>query len=315
MIIDGHAHIFDRVQGLTRSGITESLPFGRVRFGNGEVIKLMPPSTVETSFPPELLLDYMDEVGVDKAVLLQAPFYGELNHYVHQAVSRWPDRFMGAAYVDPWSEEAPEVFRHVTDELGFPAIKIEMTENMGLAGLHPNARLDDQKVAWFWEESERKRLVITLDLGAIGSRAYQTAAVEKIISRHPGLRIVIAHLGQPPIGAEENGRLNQLWRDQVLLARHPHVWLDLAALPAYRADEDYPYYSVRRFIRQAVELVGSDKLLWGSDLPGLLLHATYAQLMDYVTRHCDFLSEDDRAKIMGVNALRVYGRAEATPLS
>lgn len=304
-IIDAHAHIFDRVRGLIGSGITESLPFGKARCGNDEIIRLMPPLAVETSFPPQVLLEYMDLAGVDKAVLLQAPFYGNMNDYVRQAVQRWPDRFIGTAYLDPWLEDAPRTFHHIVDQLGFG--EIDLTEATGLIGLYPEARLDDQDLEWFWEESKQRSLVVTLDLGPIGGRAYQTQALRNILSHHPGLKIVIAHLGQPPLRAQKDEQLNQLWQEQILLARHPGVWLDMAALPAYAGYEDYPYPSACRFLRQAVELVGSDKILWGSDIPGLLNHATYSQLIGFVARHCDFLSESDQAKILGGNALQVYG--------
>ncbi len=39
---------------------------------------------------------YMDQAGVDRAVLLQGPFYGDMDDYVRQAVKRWPDRLAGA---------------------------------------------------------------------------------------------------------------------------------------------------------------------------------------------------------------------------
>lgn len=72
---------------------------------------------------------------------------------------------------------------------------------------------------------------------------------------------------------------------------------------------DYPYPTAREFIRQAVELVGAEKLLWGTDIPSLLATATYPQPFRFVARHCDFLSDEDRANILGDNALRAYGGA------
>ena len=71
-----------------------------------------------------------------------------------------------------------------------------------MCGLHPDAKLDMLNIAWLWEELERRRLVLTLDLGAIGSCSYQTGAVRAIAEGHPDLRIVIAHLGQPNPSAE-----------------------------------------------------------------------------------------------------------------
>jgi predicted TIM-barrel fold metal-dependent hydrolase len=307
-IIDAHAHTFDRVRGLTGAGITEPLPLGKVRLGNRGVMRLMPPLAINTSFPPEALLEYMDWAGVEKAVLLQAPLYGELNQFVYLAVNRWPDRFWGAACVDPWSKDALRTFSQVVNDLGFRAIKLEMSESLGLLGIHNSIHLDDEQVEWFWEESEKKQLIITLDLGPIGGSAYQTDALKNVLSHHPNLIIVIAHLAQPPIKAEKDCQMNRLWQEQVSLARHPNVWLDLAALPSYEGEGDYPYPRASNFIRQAIELVGSDKIIWGSDIPGMLAYATYEQLINYIVRYCDFLSEADRSKIFGDNALQIYSK-------
>jgi predicted TIM-barrel fold metal-dependent hydrolase len=252
----------------------------------------------------------MDWAGVERAVLLQGPFYGEANEYVWQAVRKWPDRFFGSGYVDPRSRDARETFRRVTEEYGFRIIKLELSESTGLVGLYPDLRLDDASMVWVWKEAERRGLVVTLDLGAAGSKSYQTYALKAVLERHPGLKIVITHLAHPPIRAGKDVAIHRLWEDQVSLALHPRVWLDLAGLPAYAGSEDYPFLSAIQYIRRAVEMVGAEKIMWGTDVPGLLSHATYPQLLGFVTRHCDFLSPGDLAKILGGNAWRVYGEGQ-----
>jgi predicted TIM-barrel fold metal-dependent hydrolase len=79
-----------------------------------------------------------------------------------------------------------------------------------------------------------------------------------------------------------------------VLGRHANVWFDLAALPAYVA-EDYPFPTARRYLERAVGLIGAERLMWGSDAPGLLGQATYPQLVSYIARHCPFLSAAERA--------------------
>lgn len=300
----------NEVKGRTGTGLTRALAFGKVQWGDRQVIRLLPPMSHITSFPAEALLENMDWAGVDKAVLLQGPFYGEMNDYIWQAIKKWPDRFIGAGYVDPRSRNAAETFRCVTDEYGFRLIKLELSEATGLVGLYPDLRLDEEALGWIWEEMQKREIVLTLDLGTVGSKSYQTAGVREIVARHPRLKIVIAHLAQPPMSKRHNDQLDQLWQEQVRLAHHPNVWLDLAALPAYAAFEDFPFATACEYLRRAVEMVGVEKILWGTDVPGLLIHATYPQLQSFVTRHCDFLSSNDLYKIMGGNARCVYQTVE-----
>lgn len=307
MIVDAHAHIFSKVHGRTGSGPTRSLPFGKVRLGDGTTARLLPPFCPgPAAFRPEALIEHMDWAGVDKAVLLQAPFYGDANEYVHQAASQWPDRFVGCGQVDPRADNARETFRRITQEFGFRALKFELSIGTGLLGLHPDLRLDDDTMAWIWEEADRLHMAVTLDLGDAGSPSYQTKPLGRILARHRDLRIIVAHLGRPPLGEGSDSGLNALWEEQVLLARHPNVWLDLSALPEFAHAEAYPFPSACRYIERAAETLGPAKLLWGSDAPGLLLRATYPQLLSFLTDGCRSFSEDELQAILGKNATRAY---------
>ena len=308
MIIDAHAHIMTRVRGTTARGPTRSLPWGKARWGD-ETIQLLPPFNERTSFPVESLLAQMDWAGVDRAVLLQGPFYGEANAYVAAAVSRFPDRFVGAFAPDPLAPDVKGQFIQCVEEYGLRIVKFELSEPTGLTGLYPDLRVDAPEFEWIYERAKREGLVITFDLGKIGSRAYQTEAVAAIAERYTDLTIVIAHLAQPPIGESQDAKLNEKWRQQILLGRKPNVYFDLAALPAYLRDYDeYPYQPAQDYIQHAAELIGAEKIMWGTDAPGLLTSGSYRQLLNYVRLHCDFLSDAEMAGVLGLNALRVYWR-------
>jgi predicted TIM-barrel fold metal-dependent hydrolase len=257
-------------------------------------------------FLPEMFLEYMDEAGVECTVLLQGPFYGNLNDLVAEAQRRWPKRFIGAAYLDPWADNSREEFQRIIEHYGLRIIKLELSEATGLAGLHPGVRLEDSAVRWFWEDADRRRMVVTLDLGPPGGRTYQTEQVAALLEKYRQLRIVIAHLGQPPLNAPGDERLQQQWRDQLSLGNHARVWFDTASLPYYARHEGFPFPSARACIQFAVETIGAQKLLWGTDAPAVLGIATYAQLLDYVAKHCDFLTANQRAQVLGENAAAVY---------
>lgn len=309
MIVDAHAHITYGLKGTTGSGPTRSLEYGKASWGT-ETLRFLPPMPAVTSFPPEVLLENMDWGGVEKAILLQGPFYGEANEAVADAVRRWPDRFLGAAYLDPWTSDAQTAFDRIAETGVFCAVKLECSVPSGLFGLHPNARLDDPQLVWLWDTLEKHSLVLTLDLGAVGSRSYQTEAVRQIAQAHPRLRIVVAHLGQPNTRVEADPHLWTLWQDQIRLGQLPNVWFDMSALVADLPNERYPYPSAARYLREAIDTIGVERIMWGSDQPGTLRHLTYRQYVELAIEHTGFLSTEEQGLFLGETALRVYGHLQ-----
>ena len=142
MLIDAHAHIFPQVCGLVAAGPTRGLGYGRIAIGDRE-LQLFPPYGEKTRFTPEMLLTNMDWAGVERAVLLQGTFYGPCNEYVLEALERYPNRLIGAAYLDPWSPNSQDQFELLATQPGFRALKLECSVETGLCGLHPQARLND----------------------------------------------------------------------------------------------------------------------------------------------------------------------------
>ena len=70
--------------------------------------------------------------------------------------------------------------------------------------------------------------------------------------------------------------------------------------------EFYPYPSAIRAIREAADLVGNDKLMWGSDYPRTITAITYRMSYDFVLKSAE-LSERDKSLFLGGNAQRFYG--------
>jgi predicted TIM-barrel fold metal-dependent hydrolase len=307
LIIDAHAHIFPEVRGFTKEGATKGVGYGAVTVGDRK-IQVIPPLCPSTIHTPEMLVGSMDWAGVDRAVLLQGPFYGESNQYVSKAVRRYPDRLIGLAYLDPWDSGSHSMFDTIRQTPEFVGVKIEFSEATGLRGIHPFARIDDSGIDWFWVELERSGMVLVIDLGAIGSSSYQTAALRRIAIRHADLTIVIAHLAQPRPAAESDPNCWCLWIEQIRLGSLPNVYFDTASLPAYVAEDDYPFARAGRYMHEAISQIGSGKIMWGTDIPALLTVATYPQLLRSAKASLDWLSQGERNQILGENAAAIYKR-------
>lgn len=306
MLIDAHAHIFDEFRGQSARGPVRGTGYGRAAIGDGE-FQLIPPFNERTCHTAETMVRMMDWADVDRAVLLQGPFYGDQNDVVLRAVDAHPERFRASAYFDPWLPDARTHFeRTIAPDRRFCAVKLEISAAYGLCSLHPGARLDEPGLDWLWDALAERGLTLTFDLGGIGSASYQTEAVRRIAERQLSLKIVIAHMGQVNRAAEVDPQLWSAWHEQLALGLLPNVWFDTSALPGAVSEEGYPYPSVERYLRIAVARIGAHKLMWGTDVPALYSVASYRQHVELARRHTAFMSQEEQALVLGGTAERVY---------
>ena len=301
-IIDSHAHAIARVQGRNRFGPVTSEHWGGVLRGK-QRIPMLPAGCADSAFPVEALLETMDREGVTQTVLLQNPTLGTCNDYIRECIKRFPGRFCGTIQVDPRSVEAPAGLREFASPKQH-TLKIEMSEDWGWTGLYTDFQIDEPGMAPLWEAVAELGLEVIIDPGPPGNRGYQVEGFEALTCRWPKTQFVFEHLGYLLAGQEGDAGLLSRRRKLLELARKPNVWLGLSAVPILLAD-DYPCPRTAALLREAVEWVGAEKLLWGSDLPGTLDLHTYRQLIDTV-RRAPFLSEEQRRQILHDNAISVF---------
>ena len=148
---------------------------------------------------------------------------------------------------------------------------------------------------------------VSFDLGRPGDGSYQTDQIASIAKRHPGLKIVLCHMGQPSRAAERNPELWSAWLEQIRLGTLPNVWFDLSALPYHvQKEEEYPFPSTKRYFDLARGIVGAKKLLWGTDIPWLLGTANYQQLVAHGKFLLSDCTEKEREMMFAGNAWDVY---------
>jgi predicted TIM-barrel fold metal-dependent hydrolase len=233
----------------------------------------------------------MEQAGVDRAIIVQHHLYGDQNATVLDAIRRWPDRFDGYAYLGAFDRQDDADRLEALIGQGMLGLKVELATTRRL---RPSFRFDGEREWRIWERLDRLRRPLALDL--IGTPPEDVPALRRMLAEFAHLTIVNCHVGGP-------GDPN--WEEKARLGAHPRVWSDLAALPLLLTPaQEYPFPRAQEFIRWAIETLGSDRLLWGTDYPPMLTVATYRQWLDLVRRHCDFLTEAQRAAIIGGNAAR-----------
>lgn len=294
-LIDAHAHVVQCIAGTGSQGELRPCGGGRAAYPTGQSFQILPPEFGEYSAPPEALLRVMDAHGVDKAVLLQGNYFGFQNLYTWEAARTWPDRFAGAASYDPFSLQADKIKAHLFDELGFRIVKFEVSAGSGLMANHPAVDLDGEVMHREYRYAADRDLIFVIDVGKPRSVSWQVDALARAVARYPDLRFVVCHLLSPQL---EDGELLRRSLDKLAL---PNVWFDLAALCLNSRPETYPYPTARGYVKDAVDIVGADRLLWGSDMPSAMTRDTYRHFIDFIALHPG-LSGQEKDKILYDNA-------------
>jgi predicted TIM-barrel fold metal-dependent hydrolase len=288
MIVDCHVHVANRL-----TGFWQPLRYGKV-VDQGQVRQALPPSFDPPASPPEVLLGYMDQAGVDCAFIVQHHIYGDQNATVLDALRRWPERFVGFAYLASMEQlDAPDQLEWLIQS-GMAGLKVELGVTRRLRA---DFRFDGEREWRVWERLDQLARPLILDLNE--ARPEDVTALRRLLDTFAHLRVTVCHMG----GAPRPG-----WEGRAMLAKDPRVWLDIASLEApFGPDHEYPYPKTQEMIRWAVERFGAEKVMWGTDYPGALNGSTYQQLIDVVRRHCAFLSKEQRDQILSGAALSFLG--------
>lgn len=297
-IIDAHVHVFEVLKGFGPKGEMRAIGNGKARWSNGDEVGMIPAGYGDVDFTGESLIRILDENHVEQAVLLQGSFYGFQNEYTAEVLRAYPDRLIGAATLDPFCTCAPEIYDRLMGEYPFQALKFETSSGGGLMGYHRDYVIDEV-LDPFIQKAAAARKTLVLDIGSPHMPSFQPEAVRRIAQKYPELRIVVCHLLAPHQADEEI-----LKRSLEMLAL-PNVWFDLAALPYNVMPDRYPYPIAGAFIRDAMEIVGHKKLLWGTDVPSVLIYETYQDLLNYV-REIPGITEAQVQDLVYSNALEAY---------
>ena len=293
MVIDAHAHVYERLTGFGPKGEARAIGGGMVEWATGDREPFLRPEHGDYGFSYDTLVSLMDEGGIDRAVLLQGSNYGFQNSYTREAVRKYPDRFVGAGTLDPYAAHAERIFENIVDGLGFRILKLEMSRTFGLCGYHPGFSIDSDVVAPILAEAERRGVTLTLDTGMITTESFQPDAICRVRDRYPELKMVLAHTLFPREDGRNPERLDLLGK-----LRGANVYYDVANCQLHLPSQ-------RDYLRAAMDIVGADRIMWGTDCPGIFMKRSYRELVEDVCDTERFEPEELDLVLSGV-AKKVY---------
>ncbi len=275
MIIDAHAHLWKKQKGKVNGRDVFPVGNGKSNFG-GEIRQMMPAYITDDFNSAERFIANMDYAGVGGAVITQEEIDGSQNEYLLEAKRNHPERLKICSL---YLENEP------LETLGFDGIKI-------CAG-----RLKEQnllKHEFVFETADKNKMFISIDL-ADGD--LQTKELGILADKYPNLRIAIGHFGMV---TREN------WTQQIKLAKKKNVFIESGGITWLFNEEFYPYPSAIKAIKEATEICGMDKLMWGSDYPRTMVEITYKMSFDFVVKSNE-LTDEEKEKFLFKNAQKFYG--------
>jgi L-fuconolactonase len=137
--------------------------------------------------------------------------------------------------------------------------------------------------------------------------AAQVTSVQALAAAVPELRVVVDHLGRPPIDTDGW----EPWAGNMArLAKLPNVFVKVSVgINVLSAWDAWDAAAVARYIAEVVRLFGPERLMLASNWPVVLLRTDYATAWrDLSTATLGLLaSPEDRESVLAGTAVRVYG--------
>jgi predicted TIM-barrel fold metal-dependent hydrolase len=242
----------------------------------------------------------MDDSGIDVTAINVVDDVNEgmsdeqilhLNRDCSEAAKRHPNRLIALAGLDPRRKDAADLFRQCIEGYGMKGLKWHPDY-----GFYPNSK----------EAYEVLEVACELDVPLLTHcgpwrrvKYAHPMHLDDVAIDFPKLKIIAAHFG------------DLLWRDWVAVARHrPNLFGDLAMWQFLALDQPLLF---RRYLREIIDLVGPDRLLFGTDGP---VYEPYVSNKQWVQLIKDLLTRNDETgiiynkgeidAILGGNAEKVF---------
>ena len=295
-IIDAHSHLWLR-QDTEWNGMPVKTERNGRSFFLTEEVQMLPPFMIDGRNTAEVFLSNMDYAQVGGAVVVQEFIDGLQNDYLEEVKRKYGERFFVFGMCDYFKPGFIDEARTLADR-GFKGLAVP-----GHRLILDNRRiyLNSPEMMEMFHLMEDHHIILSIDMLEGDT---QTSEMKEVIAECPKLKIAVGHFGMVTVPG---------WQEQIKLARNENVRIESGGITWLFNDEFYPFRGAIRAIREAADLVGMDKLMWGSDYPRTITAITYRMSYDFILKSPDLTDAEKEAFLSG-NAARFYGFRELKTL-
>ncbi|APZ45539.1 amidohydrolase [Polaribacter reichenbachii] len=132
---------------------------------------------------------------------------------------------------------------------------------------------------------------------------HQLGATLEFVKRFPNIKFVIDHIAKPYI---KDGFFDG-WANQMkAIAKLENVFCKVSGMITEANYKTWTEVELNPYLDLVFNAFGTDRIMYGSDWPVCLVAGNYGQVKNIVTNFIADFSDDEKAKIMGENAIKFY---------
>jgi predicted TIM-barrel fold metal-dependent hydrolase len=233
-------------------------------------------------FTAEELVKEMDAAGVNGAVLHPPSWDTHSNEMAIDAAVKYPDKFCALGWFplnDPSQRQRIETWKQQPGMLG---LRWSLTRE-GQETWHEDGTMD-----WLWPAAEKAGT-------PIATMAWRFLPLfGQIAERHPGLKLIIDHLGVVRSAKDDAAFANLA--PLLALAKHPNVAVKATGAPSH-SSAAYPYKNIHDGLHRIYAAFGPNRFFWGTDITRM--PCTYRQCVTMFTEELPWLKGPELEQVMG----------------
>jgi L-fuconolactonase len=255
--------------------------------------------TEDQTNSPEAFRQVMDEAGLHQAYLMASRFHGFDNSYCADALANSPkDRFVGVANIDILAPDAPERISYWIEERGMHGVRFWGGGPVAGHRFEGDTRgradyVDDPKCRPAWQRVRE----LGVPANAQATMPEVLPNTRRLLEQFPEIPFTLNNLAHVPA---KDGANSPAARDLLALAEFPRTYVNFSV---NFVEQTQKSAAAKELLLALLEHFGPRRLIWstfGSRSRPL------AESLAVLVRGLDFLSDEDRAGVLGEGARDLY---------
>lgn len=246
---------------------------------------------LQRDFFPENLKPVLQENGITGIVAVQADQSEKETKFLSQLANKNPFIKGIVGWVDLQNKNVEDKLLYWTE---YPVIKgfrhIVQAEAEGF--LKKEAFLDGIKLL--------KNFDFTYDILIYPNQLKEAI---QFVNKFPNQKFVLDHCAKPCI---RDQKINE-WKIQIKeIAQNENVYCKVSGLVTEAKWNEWKTEDLHSYLDVVFESFGTDKILFGSDWPVMLLSSTYSKWKKLIEEYMLQFSDEEKQKVFDTNAVKFY---------